>query len=519
MPFVPDKPAPTERKSRFVPDAQPDQFAGDDLLSNEAMAKLANGAQSTITPETPSMFSGVKRYAEGLNEAAGQFNRAKPSGLLGTADALTTLATGGILAPILGTAEAATFGTDPAEAFAKYTWTPRTESGRAQLGVLDALAKPITESGADIALSPLAMGESRAVAARPARIPANGRSLPRGSSIPDESVALDSAVAARPEVPGSAAQDGWTARLESVSKDAAPSREELAKQSKAAYDRAEQAGVVIKPESFANATGQIRQKLRTEGFSEKLHPRAAAALEELEASQGPVSLEQAEILRRIAKSAESSIEPDERRIGGLLVDHLDDYIDNLGAADVAAGNAAQAVPALNEARALWTRKRKADDIAELMRRAELSAPNFSASGMENAIRTEFRSLAKNEKRMRRFSKEERAAIERVAKGGKLDNVLRMVGKFTPTGVVSGALSSGAGFLAGGPVGAVALPAAGLASRYAATRMTTGNALRAEALMRRGPRVVQQSAQTIPETAEAQQRAAIAQALMKARGQN
>jgi hypothetical protein len=168
-----------------------------------------------------------------------------------------------------------------------------------------------------------------------------------------------------------------------------------------------------------------------------------------------------------------------------MVDEIDDYIDSLSERDVVAGDASKA-KALREARNFYSRAKKAEELDKLVERAELSAPNFSASGMENALRTEFRALAKNDRRLRRFTKEEQEAIRRVAKGGPMENTLRMLGKLAPTGVVSGALSSGAGFVTGGPLGAVALPAAGAAARYAATQMTLRNAAMANELVRRGP---------------------------------
>jgi hypothetical protein len=156
------------------------------------------------------------------------------------------------------------------------------------------------------------------------------------------------------------------------------------------------------------------------------------------------------------------------------------------ATDASLTDAKNAIASLNEARGLWSRYRKTEIIDELMHRAELSAPNFSGSGLENAVRTEFRALAKNSKKMRGFSKAEQAAIEKVAKGGPIENSLRMLGKAAPTGIVSGALSTGAGFAVGGPVGAVALPAAGGAARLGAKKMTLSNAAKAQEIMRAGP---------------------------------
>jgi hypothetical protein len=284
-----------------------------------------------------------------------------------------------------------------------------------------------------------------------------------------------------PAVPSTATQrPSGLASLSDV-----PTKQALREAADAAYKRADEAGVIVKPESFDAFKEKVVSQLQQEGIDPTLHPDATAALKRLSEASGEQSLKKLETLRRVANDAEGSIKPADRRLAGQIVDEIDSYIDSLSEADVVAGDATKA-KALKEARNFYSRSKKAEELDQLMNRAELSAPNFSASGMENAIRTEFRSLAKNERRMRRFTKEEQEAIRRVAKGGPVENALRMLGKLAPTGVVSGALSSGAGFMTGGPVGAVALPATGLAARYAATRMTLKNADLANQLVRRGP---------------------------------
>lgn len=270
-----------------------------------------------------------------------------------------------------------------------------------------------------------------------------------------------------------------------ATKPAIPTKEQLATDSKTAYKAAEDAGIEVSEPSFASAKTGLIDALNKEGVDPTLHPKTTAALKRIAETEGPVTLQKLETLRKISKDAESSIEPADRRLAGQVVDHIDDYIERLDTTDVVSGDPAKAA-LLKDARNLWSRKRKADVIDELMHRAELSAPNFSASGMENAIRTEFRSLAKNQRKMRGFTKEEQAAIERVAKGGPVENSLRMLGKAAPTGVVSGALSSGAGLAFGGPIGAVALPLAGMLARSGAKKMTLNNAMAAQELMRRGP---------------------------------
>lgn len=272
-----------------------------------------------------------------------------------------------------------------------------------------------------------------------------------------------------------------------------PTKQELKSGSQAAYKRAEEAGVIIKPESFEKSKNALVSTLEKEGIDPTLHPSTTAALKRITETEGPLTLEKLETLRKIAKSAESTINGADKRLAYKVVDHIDDYMQALKEGDVSSGNPKAATAALAEARNLWSRTRKTDVIDELMQRAELSASNFTGSGLENAIRTEFRALAKNPRRMKTFTAEEQAAIKRVVQGGKIENGLRMFGKFAPTGVVSAALSGGAGFAAGGPLGAVALPLAGAAARKGATAMTMRNVNRAQELMRRGPKQIEVAA--------------------------
>jgi hypothetical protein len=300
---------------------------------------------------------------------------------------------------------------------------------------------------------------------------------------------------AKPPASRPAAASNRPAQLGRVS-DKPPTIDELSTAARDAYSRAREAGVVISDESFGTFKQKVSSALKDEGIDPSLHPDATAALKRLSETDGQVSLSQLETLRKIANDAQGSVKPADRRLAAQIVDEIDDFMDNLSEKDVNAGDP-KAAAAFKEARGFYSRKKKAEEIQQLVHRAELSAPNFTGSGMENALRTEFRALAKNEKKMRRFTAEERAAIEKVAKGGPTENALRMLGKFAPTGAVSSVLSGGAGFMAGGPLGAVGLPAAGLLSRYAATQMTLRNAQAAQELMRRGAPVPAPRSPTAP----------------------
>jgi hypothetical protein len=265
---------------------------------------------------------------------------------------------------------------------------------------------------------------------------------------------------------------------------AVPAADELRALASSNYKLAEQAGLIIKPQSYTQAINDITQEAIKAGLDPKVHPGAQAALEYLASKRGlPVKLEELDIARQVVRDAGKSAQ--DGRVTKLMLAKLDDFMSNIQPGDVAAGNAQQGLEALGRARDLWSRGKKGEIFETLFEKAENSAPTFSGSGYENAVRTRFRGLANNDKAMRGFSEAEQDAIRKVARGGPVENTLRMAGKFAPTGIVSTGMSGGIGYQLGGPVGALALPAMGGAARKAATAMTSRNAQLADALVRSG----------------------------------
>ena len=268
----------------------------------------------------------------------------------------------------------------------------------------------------------------------------------------------------------------------------APTVQELKGQAGQQYKFAEEVGAVFKKNSYNQFANKIESTLVKEGLDKTLQPRVFAALERIKDTKGNnVSLENMEILRRISQAAGSSADASERRLASIMVDNLDDFVETAQPGQLAKGSS-EAVSALTDARELWKRAKKTEILDDLVASAELRADaNFSQSGMENALRRKLVTLADNPKKLRAFTKEEQSAIKVAAKGGPIQNALRLVGKLAPTGIVSGGGSVGLGYLAGGPIGAVGLPIVGGVARKGAeqlglrnieqlrNRLATGNA--------------------------------------------
>jgi hypothetical protein len=98
----------------------------------------------------------------------------------------------------------------------------------------------------------------------------------------------------------------------------------------------------------------------------------------------------------------------------------------------------QLAPQIRVANSMYQRAMKGETLTDLLEIARVNAGQFSQSGMENAVRGQFRDLSRKIIRGQEigWTPEEVTAINQIAAGGTIDNALRFVGKFAPRGPVS-----------------------------------------------------------------------------------
>lgn len=268
----------------------------------------------------------------------------------------------------------------------------------------------------------------------------------------------------------------------------APATEELKVMAQEAYKRADEAGLTVAAPSLKRMAVGSAWAAKRAGIDPDLHPKATAVLKRLidQGNSGqPMTLREMDTLRQVVKDAASSPDAGERRIAQILIGRLDEYMGGLTTKDVISGDAKAAVNSVREARSLWSRLRKAEVIDELFEKAHNAVgANYSSAGLETALRQKFRALADNKQKMRMFSKEEQGAIRRVVRGGPIENVVRMIGKMAPRGVISGGFNIGVGATMGPAMG-VASTIAGEVARRKASAMTQRNAERVSEMVRRG----------------------------------
>ena len=289
----------------------------------------------------------------------------------------------------------------------------------------------------------------------------------------------------------------------------APTIDELRLSSRAAYQAAERGSGVVAQSSLGKVTNKIEQMLADEGVDATLHPATMAGLNRLyEGATRPGiaghSLKGLDVIRKVLGAAENAAKAgsDDARLAAKMLDEFDDFVDGLSPADLVGGMGDAHLAARNyaQARQMWSRMRKAQTIENLFERASNAAGGYTQSGMENALRIQFKQLADNPRRFNRFNVEEKAAILEVVRGGPLQNTLRWAGKLSPRGIVSATGTALLGDAIAGPVGAFGLAGLGATAGGAAERMRLGAANRVSELVRRGPQppAVQSTGRRLPQ---------------------
>lgn len=285
-----------------------------------------------------------------------------------------------------------------------------------------------------------------------------------------------------------------TAAFMSASRGVAPpTAQEIRNNAQQAYRASDQAGVSIAAPSLQNMAQDIQGRIEQEGIDAALHPKATAALKVLNdrtaalaGSNSGLSLTQADRLRRVVASALDGAEPSDRRLVHQVLDHFDDYMNNLTPNDLVTGaaNAPEALDTLNNARSLWSQQAKAGMLERAMNKAQnSSAWQHNQAG---AIQTQFRALANKPEAFNRFSPAERDAILRVVRGTGAENLLRNFGKGNwKNTVLGGIIGFPLGGVGGSAAGAGAATVLSSAAKALADRMTTNSADLASAAVRGG----------------------------------
>jgi hypothetical protein len=266
-----------------------------------------------------------------------------------------------------------------------------------------------------------------------------------------------------------------------------PAVDKLKKLASDAYKKSEDAGVVIKNTSYQDLIDNLTKSMSGEEISNVNQPGAFGALKQLSSHAGDLTLKKLDTLRQQVNAAMEGAKKSDKRLSLIMRDKIDDFISNLSVDDVTGDDPKVATTLLSTARDLWTKKARGEQIEELIRKAGLSA-----SDSATAIRAQFRKLALNDRGMARFNKEQKEAIEQVAKGGPIGNLAGILGKLSPT-KMGGGIGFGEFGLAQLDPRLWVLPAIGVAGNVASKEATKRSAALASALARSGKKTIDASA--------------------------
>ncbi len=271
----------------------------------------------------------------------------------------------------------------------------------------------------------------------------------------------------------------------------------LEKIAQSKYQQLDASGIQLDNQAFTNSMGSIAKGLRNEGYTPKAYPKITGALDELTSTAQPKDWTELQALRKMIKGAQASIDPDEKRLASILLEKYDDYLLSVPKTDVIAGDAKQVGKIWDDARNAYSRMKKSEVFEDMLANAELDRSKFTQSGAENSLAQQLRTLAKNDKKMRLFTKDEQEAITKAAKGDTMQNLLKFYGRFAPTGPVSGLFTGGASAIA--PAIGIPFAAGALGSRYAATQKRISSIEDLANMMRAGqvPTMTSQQLRSIP----------------------
>jgi len=249
------------------------------------------------------------------------------------------------------------------------------------------------------------------------------------------------------------------------------------------YDQLKKSGVQLKSDEFVDSMDKIAKGLREEGYAPEIFPKVAGAINQLTSTAQPKDWTELQALRKMIRAGQKSIEPEEKRMASILLDEYDNYLMTVPKESIISGDMKNATQLWSEARNAYSKMKKSEVFEDMLNEAKLDRSKFTQSGEENSLAKQLRQLAKNDKKMRLFTKTEQDAIEKAAKGDNVQNMLKFFGRFAPTGPVSGLFTGGATMYAPAVGIPMALGAAG--SRVAATNMRRGSVEDLTNIMRTG----------------------------------
>jgi len=264
----------------------------------------------------------------------------------------------------------------------------------------------------------------------------------------------------------------------------ATTKEQIRESISEAYKKVNESNILIRTDAFNKQMDGITKDLRSKGFSptNSRFKDLASMIDEIKTNTQPKDIVELKTIREQITMSANPQDKDAYRLMKIVRDRFDNYILNLPENQIMAGSKDD-MKAWKEARQLFQKDKKAEVFEDMLINAPVSKGQFSQSGTENYLYNELKKLSRNKTKMATFTKEEQEAIRKAASGSGLQNALKFVGRFAPTGAVP--LISTLGVGAFDPGLASGMAATSLAARYGAEKIRLGDTERLINMMRTG----------------------------------
>jgi hypothetical protein len=285
--------------------------------------------------------------------------------------------------------------------------------------------------------------------------------------------------------------------------ESAPDAEKLKGLARGIYGEIDQSGAVLKKEALTTLANKISAATKKQGLDPRTTKISAGVVESIKDSaltNQPIG--ELETLRKVAQAAAKSTDSTEKMLGSIIINNIEDFMDNVKSTDMVAGSESLGATAkkYRAARGLYGRAKRSELIND-----SIKAGGDARSGAENGIRNELNKITRSKKLSKFFPKNELESMRDVIQGDFKTNFAKMIGRM---GFMEGSSTSVLGSLGGvyagssllGPVGAVAVPAVGVAARQIAKGLTTNKAKFIDTITRSGKdgkRIVKAYMEAVP----------------------
>lgn len=235
-----------------------------------------------------------------------------------------------------------------------------------------------------------------------------------------------------------------------------PSLEQTTVRARQLYNNLDRSGVAFSPIAMDTLGQRVSGRLAQEGFTVGVNNIPAVnkqvrIIDNLRNKSLTYS-ELANIRSQAQKDTFKSTDSNVRRLGQVIVDEIDDFVNTAPNSFVISGNLPAIRQMIGEAKNLWRQKSRSENIEELIRKAKIDRKR----PFDEALRDEFSALEKNEKKFFKYSPEEQEFISYVARGGKPAEFLSAISQGLRPGSPFGGTTYG-GLGLGGALGAQFMP--------------------------------------------------------------